>query len=225
MLCPPEAQAVTTAVLGPLALNIIATLPAAIFPIIIGIKNGLTRSGPFSRKRECCSSKVSIPPIPEPMAVPVRSGQGKPLFNPASSIAMAEAATANWVNRSIRRFSLRSMKSSASKSLTSAASFALLLVTSNLVIMPMPFSPLHKPPQNFSVPVPRGVIAPKPVITTRFFMLTPSLHYHAAVYMDHLASDIAAVFGSKERNQISDIFRLAELLQRNQPENTVFNFV
>ena len=42
----------------------------------IGTKNGETRDGPFSTKARQFSSNVIIPPIPEPMITPVRSGDG-----------------------------------------------------------------------------------------------------------------------------------------------------
>jgi hypothetical protein len=38
--------------------------------IIMGMKNGLTRDGPFSRRVRCWSSKVAIPPMPDPTTTP-----------------------------------------------------------------------------------------------------------------------------------------------------------
>ena len=40
--------------------------------IIIGTKNGETRSGPDWSSLACCSSQVSVPPMPEAMITPVR---------------------------------------------------------------------------------------------------------------------------------------------------------
>ncbi len=61
------AQAVTIGRQEPFALYFIAIMPPQIFEISIGIKNGETFLGPFSKSFFCSAEKVSIPPIPEPM--------------------------------------------------------------------------------------------------------------------------------------------------------------
>jgi len=66
-------QAVDTQLLGPFKPNCIATLAAPILTIIMGIKKGLTFCGPRLINTSCCSSKVEIPPIPEPKMTPERS--------------------------------------------------------------------------------------------------------------------------------------------------------
>ncbi len=63
----PVAHAVQTAEFGPFAPVRMETCPEARLTIIPGIRNGLTRSGPFSRRIWCWRSKRFIPPIPEPM--------------------------------------------------------------------------------------------------------------------------------------------------------------
>ena len=88
------AQAVTTDEFGPLAPKRIDTSPEAMFTIIIGMKNGETRSGPFSRRFLCESRSVAIPPIPEPIRTPKRVPSILPVSSAASWTAMADAAIA-----------------------------------------------------------------------------------------------------------------------------------
>ncbi len=64
--CAPLAQAVEMAVFGPLSPNSMERLPAAALTIILGTVKGLTRPGPPSMKRVCCSSNSQNPPMPEP---------------------------------------------------------------------------------------------------------------------------------------------------------------
>jgi hypothetical protein len=64
------------------------------------------------------------------------------------------------------------MNSSTLKSFTSAAIFALILPVSKREIVPTPDLPASIDCQLFSVPVPRAVISPVPVITTRRFDTT-----------------------------------------------------
>ncbi|MNN97971.1 hypothetical protein D3C81_2172440 [compost metagenome] len=82
--------------LGPLAPVIMEIWPEAMLAIIIGIKNGLTRLGPFSIRMVCCSSQVCRPPMPEPTYTPTRSGSAfSPIFKPASFNAAWLVTTAN----------------------------------------------------------------------------------------------------------------------------------
>ena len=65
-------------------------IPAVALAIIIGTKNGLTRSGPFSRYSLTCSSSVMSPPMPVPVMTPPRAGSTP--GSPASASASAAAA-------------------------------------------------------------------------------------------------------------------------------------
>ena len=69
--CEPVAQAVTTAWFGPLKPNSIDTTPAARLISEPGMKNGLTRRGPFSFSSRVVSSMEGSPPMPEPIRTPV----------------------------------------------------------------------------------------------------------------------------------------------------------
>lgn len=60
------AQAVVTGKQGPVAWKRMAMLPAAMLAIIMGMKWGDTRRGPFSSSFWCSAAKVSNPPIPDP---------------------------------------------------------------------------------------------------------------------------------------------------------------
>ena len=66
-LCTEVAQAVTTHMLGPLALCFIATYAVDMLLIIMGMKNGLTLFGPFSIIVLKLLKVVSMPPWPLPM--------------------------------------------------------------------------------------------------------------------------------------------------------------
>ena len=58
---------------GPFTPRVIDTCAAAISVIIIGAKNGLTLSGPFSIINLVCSNRVVRPPIPLPITIPILS--------------------------------------------------------------------------------------------------------------------------------------------------------
>ncbi len=117
----PVAQAVTTAEFGPFAPKRMDTSPDAILTIIIGMKKGDTRSGPFSRSVSWLESRVWIPPIPEPISTPKRSPFTFAMSSPASSTAITLQAIAYWRNWSRRRASFLSTYFSGSKFRTSAA--------------------------------------------------------------------------------------------------------
>jgi len=89
--------------------------------IIIGMKKGDTRSGPFSSSTRCVSRSVVIPPIPEPMRTPNRVPSTLSVSSAASWTAMAAHAIAYWRKGSRRRASFLSTKSSGSKFFTSPA--------------------------------------------------------------------------------------------------------
>ncbi len=173
MACALVAQADTGDQLGPLAPKRMLTWPGAILIIICRMKNGEMRSKPFSSARLCCSSKLPMPPMPEPMMTATFSGSypcglSVPMGRPLSRIAISLAATAYWVNRSMRRDSRRSIpQASGSKSFTSPAMRADSWLASKRVTGPTADLPVSRPDQVFSVPVPRAVMRPVPVMTMR----------------------------------------------------------
>ena len=103
----PEAQAVTAGMALPLQSCLIAIIPAAIFPIIIGIKSDETLLGPFSSSFVCSVSNVPIPPIPVPNITANLSGSTFPSI-PLSATACAAAATASWAYLSVLSISFTS---------------------------------------------------------------------------------------------------------------------
>src|SRR5207245_2569488 len=106
---------------GALAPKRMDTSPDAMLTIIIGMKKGDTRSGPFSRRVSWVLSRVWIPPIPEPISTPKRSPSTFAVSSPASSTAITLQAIAYWRNGSRRRASRLSTYFSRSKFRTSAA--------------------------------------------------------------------------------------------------------
>src|SRR5579875_251864 len=164
---PPVAHADTTEKLGPRAPTCMLTAPDAMLMIIIGAKNGLTRSGPRSRRIWCCSSHVCAPPMPEPMTTPTRSRFAAEIAKPASSSASRVAAIARWTKRSLRRTSLRSRYAAGSKSVTAAAIWHVNAPGSKDAIRRTPDRPSMSAFQNASLPVPIGLTTPSPVTATR----------------------------------------------------------
>ena len=96
---------------------------------------------------------------------------------PASSNASLAAATAYCENSSILFAALKSMRSFATKSFTSAAICTLNSDASNFVIGPMPTLPSLIPAQNSSTVFPIGVTAPSPVTTTLLFISIKTLSF------------------------------------------------
>ena len=156
----------TAGIALPLQSCLIAIIPAAIFPIIIGIKREETLLGPFSKSFVCSTSKVPIPPIPVPNITPNFSGSTFPSI-PLSSTACAAAATASCAYLSVLNISFTSRYSFGSKPFTSAASFALKPSVSKKVIGAIPFFPFLRLFHVSLTLFPTGVTAPKPVTTTR----------------------------------------------------------
>src|SRR5436190_3898097 len=112
----------------------------------------------------------SMPPPPVLTTTAARSrcsGDIDPKSMPDRSTASVAAATPKWMNRLIRRAILRSIVSSGSKFLTSAAIFTSWPVVSNDVIGPPPGTPASRFDQYVSASLPMGVIAPQPVTTAR----------------------------------------------------------
>ena len=102
----PVEQAVTTAWLGPRNPYRIETWPAARLIRQDGMKNGLSRRGPFSAMILAPFSIPCRPPMPEPIVTPVRSWDSASSgFHSESSTAWAAAAMAKWMNSSILRWS------------------------------------------------------------------------------------------------------------------------
>ena len=73
MAWPPVAQADETAKFGPRAPVDIAIWPAPMLGMPIGMKKGLSRSGPRSMLVMMLVTSVSTPPRPVPMITPVPS--------------------------------------------------------------------------------------------------------------------------------------------------------
>ena len=104
---PPAAQAVVMQAFGPVKPKAMATWPAAAFGMSCGTMNGLTRSGPFSRKILCWISRLERPPIPVENMTAVRAGST--WGSPASSHASREAATAKCATQCLKSASRSSL--------------------------------------------------------------------------------------------------------------------
>ncbi len=152
----PAAHAVTTVSHGPLQPQRIEMAAAPALAIIMGTRKGLTLWGPLSRRTPACSSKLSMPPIPAPMITPARSGSGS--TSPASSTAMAAAATLSWVKRSTRRASLGPNHPEGSKSRTRRSPSG---------------ASAHRPSQKASLPIPQQATTPRPVIANAARLASP----------------------------------------------------
>src|SRR5262245_25479046 len=163
----PVAQAVTTAEFGPFAPKRMEMSPEAMLMMSIGMKNGDTRSGPLASRTLWLSSSVLMPPMPDPTRVPKRVPSISSTFRPASSTAICAQASAYFRKGSSFRSSFRSMNLRASKPLTSPAIRVGNALASKRVMGPMPDRPSINPAQNSSAVLPRGVTAPRPVMTTR----------------------------------------------------------
>ena len=172
----PVAQAVTTSIFFPLSPYMMLTFPDAMFEIIRGTKSGATLPLPYSRSLECSLSRVWRLPTPLPIAQPALKGSSELISSPASSMASLAAATANCENLSILLAIFLSMKSSGSKSFTSAASFTLYSSVSKAVMGAKPVFSSFTDLQNSSTPMPMGVTAPIPVTTTLLLLISPFLH-------------------------------------------------
>ena len=93
------AQAETVVKFGPVMPKLIATWPAPMFGMPIGMRNGLIRSGPRRAFVENPSISVPTPPSPVPRITPVRSASSpsKRPGNPAWSSACRAATRPNWM--------------------------------------------------------------------------------------------------------------------------------
>ena len=107
---------------------------------------------------------------------------------PASSNASFAAATAYCEKGSILFAALKSMRSFATKSFTSAAICTLNSEASNFVIGPIPTLPSLIPVQNSSTVFPIGVTAPRPVTTTLLFSISKSIPFRDKDFHPSLVS-------------------------------------
>ena len=152
----PVAQAETGEKFGPFIPYFRLICPGARLMMRLGMKNGPIFRTPFSRKTLCSSSMVPRPPMPAPTMAPIRSGSSFAMSRPESFIAISAAASANWMKRSFRRASFRSMNFVGSKPFTSPAMRVGKVDASNRVIGPMPLFPATSAAQDSSTPMPDG---------------------------------------------------------------------
>jgi hypothetical protein len=129
------------------------------------MKNGDTRSGPRSRKTSTCSAIPAIPPIAEPTTMPTRAGS-KPSSR-ASATASRAAPSASTTLRSNLRSSFGDATVVWSQSFTSAATRTGYSLASKARMKSMPLSPASAARHVEGASLPSGVIAPRPVTTTR----------------------------------------------------------
>ena len=108
---------------------------------------------------------VLIPPIPEPIATPKRSGLNDPSTRSESSYACTPAAMPYCMKISMRRASLGSMKSLQWKSLRDPPKRVVKLLVSKCSIGPIPLLPFFRALHELFASFPTGVNNPKPVTT------------------------------------------------------------
>jgi hypothetical protein len=166
---PEDAQALVGAKFGPSAPKVMAAWPAAMFETAIGMKNGLSRSGPRVAHVPIWSMSVPVPPRPEPIMIPVPSASSPSRRggSPASASASAVATSASCVQRSVRRISFRSRTEDGSNPWTSPAIRLPIRRGSKAPIVRTPERPSMRFCQKLGTSLPSGVTAPSPVITTR----------------------------------------------------------
>jgi hypothetical protein len=90
--CVPDAQAVTTAKLGPFMLWLMEIRPGRMFEIICGIMNGEKRPGPRERSTSIWACRICNPPTPEAATTPIRVGSSLDMSSPESATAILAAA-------------------------------------------------------------------------------------------------------------------------------------
>ena len=161
----PAAQAVATQMLGPVQPSSMATMAGVALGIIIGTRNGVTRSGPRSRSSFSWSSIVPRPPMPTPATTAQRAGSAP--GSPASLTESMAAAKPSWALRSTRRTSLGPRYSTGSKSFTWQAKRTGRYDVSKLVMLAAIGRPASTVSQNDARSLPAGVFRPMPVTATR----------------------------------------------------------
>ena len=132
-----------------------------------GMKNGeILRGDLASSHFSVFSSMVESPPIPAPMATPIRGEFSSVTSMPESLTACTAAANPNGTNGSNLRMSFGDMYSSALKPTTSPPMRAGKALTSSLVIVRIPLRPLTMPSHALATVLPIGETTPRPVTTT-----------------------------------------------------------
>ena len=108
MVSAPVEQEEIALKFGPFAPISMETLPEAMSPSIMGMRNGLTLEGPRSIITWNSCERVCIPPMPLPIITDTRSASSAARSSPADATASCAATAANCTKRSILRASLRS---------------------------------------------------------------------------------------------------------------------
>src|ERR1035437_5370665 len=179
----PEAQLMLLVAFGPCAPNSMAMLQLDAPPKTLSASEGSTDLMPSVRKMPSCSSAKRMPPSALPIMTPTRSRSSAARSMPESSTAWRAHATEKELKRSSRFAFFASMKSSASKSLISAALRLRHIAGSNRVIVETAERSRRSPSHSPSRPNPMGVTAPIPVTATRLRSVTLFLQkYFDSVY-------------------------------------------
>src|SRR6476620_579080 len=166
MASSPEAQA-DTGVWAPARAPISSETAAEdALGMSMGTARGKTRRGPFSRRLSHWSSSVQTPPIPVPMQAARRSGSTSGA--PASAQASREAMRAYWALGSSRRTSTLVSTSSGwvwivAANFTGSSYFS----TQSKGMVFAPDRPARMASHVSGTLPPTGVVAPRPVTTTR----------------------------------------------------------
>ena len=139
-----------------------------------GIKKGLMRLGPFSKRTLWKSSIIARPPNPDPVMHPTLWLFLSSILRPESSKAILAEAIPKCMKISNLLACCLSKNSSDLKPFTSPAIREAKGDASNLVMGPIPDLPAHTASQFSLTPIPSGVTIPRPVTTTLLFIfLTP----------------------------------------------------
>ncbi len=173
--CVDVVQAVTSAMFGPRSPNWIEICPAVALMMLPGIRNGEILRGDFdSSHRAVFSSMVDSPPMPPPIATPMRGELASVTSKPESLIAWTAEAMPNGTNGSNFRTSFGERYSSTLNPCTCPPMRTGKALTSITVMGPTPLRPLTMPSQAVATVLPRGETMPRPVTTTlRLDKLSP----------------------------------------------------
>ncbi len=140
------------------------TFAAGPFGINIGTVCGLINRAPLVFNTSYASRRVITPPIPDAITTPSRSLSISGL--PASCQASREAISANCSERSNRRVSTRSITSIGSTAIGAPIETGIEETHSPCNVR-TPLLPAISAAQVDSTSPPSGVVAPRPVTTTR----------------------------------------------------------
>jgi len=162
---PPEAQALLTLELGPLTSSRRPTRTAALYWPTRGTVSGSTRLGPRASMTSSCSPMAKSMPLLA-TSTPMASRLASSIVRLAEATASLAATTAMWVWRPERRAVRRSMRSSATKPFTSAATCTSNASGSKWLMRPVPETPASSAFQLDGASRARGVTMPTPVTTT-----------------------------------------------------------